>query len=190
MRRLTGVAFLFAAALSAQQVRIGGTVTDFTVNDLAGKESTFSQLRGPVTVIAFISTQCPISNAFNDRMNSLFREYSAKGVKFLFVNANANEPAPEVASHATRAGFAFPVFKDTGNRVADLFGAMSTPETYVIDARGVLRYHGYIDDSTNEARVKSHGLRAAIDAVLAGKAVAAPETKSFGCTIKRVRRTS
>ncbi|MEO8026279.1 MAG: redoxin, partial [Bryobacteraceae bacterium] len=60
----------------------------------------------------------------------------------------------------------------------------------VLDAHGVLRYHGAIDDSTNEARIKRQGLREALDALLAGKPVATPEIKAFGCVIKRVRKGS
>ena len=89
-----------------------------------------------------------------------------------------------------RAGFAFPVYRDPGDKVADRFGVLSTPETYVIDQTGKLRYHGRIDDAQNQARVHENSLRLAIDAVLSGGEVAAPETKAFGCTIKRPRKTS
>src|ERR1019366_10814640 len=114
----------------------------------------FSRLRGSTTVVAFISANCPVSNGFNDRMTALFNDYSARGVKFVFINSNANESAAEVAQHRQSAGFPFEVYRDPGNRAADLFGAMATPETYVIDSGGILRYHGYIEDSINEARVK------------------------------------
>jgi hypothetical protein len=60
----------------------------------------------------------------------------------------------------------------------------------VIDSTGTLVYHGQIDDSRNEQRVQQQGLRMALDAVLAGKPVGVAETKAFGCSIKRVRRTT
>ena len=74
--------------------------------------------------------------------------------------------------------------------VADRFGARYTPESFVIDGAGKVRYHGRIDDAQNPARVTRNSLRLAIDAVLAGREVAQPETKAFGCTIKRVRKAS
>src|SRR4029077_7468982 len=148
----------------------------------------FSALRGPVTVVTFISTQCPVSNGYNQRMNALFNDYSSKGVKFIFVNANQNERAGEVRQHAKNAGFVFPVYKDANNVVADRFGAEVTPENYVIDSSGAIRYHGSIDDSQNEARIRTRGLRLALDAVLAGKPVEIAETKAFGCSIKRARK--
>jgi peroxiredoxin len=190
MKRFAILTALLAVAASAQEFRVGSKVADFTVSDLKGNTVGFAGLRGAVTVVIFISTQCPISNAFNGRMNEIFQAYSAKGVKFVFVNSNSNESAEEVERHAASVGFVFPVYKDFNNVVANRFGAQSTPETYVVDQAGVMRYHGYIDDSTNEARVRNHGLKTALDDVLAGAPVPTPETKAFGCTIKRVRRTS
>ncbi|MGH9664125.1 MAG: hypothetical protein ACRD9L_06860, partial [Bryobacteraceae bacterium] len=106
------------------------------------------------------------------------------------IDSNANESPAEVAKHAKSVGFDFPVYKDFDNVVADRFGAQSTPETYVIDRDNVVRYHGYIDDSTDPARSGKHGLQMAIDAVLAGRPVQTGETKAFGCTIKRSERAS
>ena len=123
-------------------------------------------------------------------MIALFKDYSPKDARFIFVNANRSEPASEVREHSKRAGFPFPVYKDANNVVANRFGAEVTPENYVIDASGVIRYHGSIDDSQNEARVRTRGLRLALDALLAGKPVATAQTKAFGCTIKRVRKST
>jgi peroxiredoxin len=189
MRRAFGIGLMLSAsALFAQEFKVGSNVADFQVQDLDGKPVAFSALRGPVTVVTFISTQCPVSNGYNQRMNSLFHDYSSKGVKFIFVNANQNERAGEVRQHAKNAGFVFPVYKDANNVVADRFGAEVTPENYVIDSSGVIRYHGSIDDSQNEARIRTRGLRLALDAVLAGKPVEIAETKAFGCSIKRARK--
>ena len=163
---------------------------DLKLTDPQGQQVSIPTGTGDVTVVLFVSTICPVSNNYNTRMNDLYRDYTPKGVKFVFVNANQNESAPEIASHARQAGFAFPVYRDTDDKVADRFGAQSTPETYVIDGSGKLRYHGRIDDSQNQARVKQNSLRLAIDAVLTGGDVPTPETKAFGCTIKRARKAS
>lgn len=106
------------------------------------------------------------------------------------MNANRSEPASEVRQHAKRVGFTFPVYKDPDNVIADRFDAQVTPESYVIDSTGILRYHGSIDDDMNVARVHTQRLRQALDAVLAGKPVPSIETKAFGCTIKRVHKAS
>jgi peroxiredoxin len=176
---------LSASFLSAQEFKLGSKVTDFNVQDLDGKPVAFSALRGPITVVIFIATQCPVSNGYNQRMNAVYQDYTPKGVKFIFVNANRSEPASEVRDHARRVGFVFPVYKDANNVLADRFDAQVTPESYVIDSAGVIRYHGCIDDSQNESRIRTRGLRLALDAVLAGKPVELAQTKAFGCSIKR-----
>src|ERR1051325_1135515 len=175
--------FVSIPVVNGQEFRLGSPVSDFQVADLQGGSHAFSSLKGETTLVVFIATRCPVSNAYNQRMESLYKDYSQKGVKFVFVNANVNEPAKEVADHAKQVGFTFPVYKDSGN-VAWLFNAQVTPETYVIDKQGIIRYHGAIDDAQNEARVKKQSLRAALDEILAGKAVAVAETKAFGCTVK------
>jgi len=185
-----GAVLLFTAICPAQEFKLGGKVGDFMLRDLAGKEVAFSDLKGAVTVVTFISTICPISNAYDDRMNAVYRDYSSKGVKFVFVNSNSNEPAKMVEQHAKDVGFAFPVYKDAGNVVADRFGASVTPESYVIDSTGTIRYHGQIDDNRNEARVHLPVLRSALDAVMGSKPVEVQQTKAFGCTIKRARRAT
>jgi peroxiredoxin len=142
------------------------------------------------TVVIFVSTACPISNGYNDRMKAIYNQYSARGVHFVFINANNSESAAEVAEHAKAHGFPFAVYKDPTGAAADLFGAQVTPETFVMDKDGVMRYRGYVDDAVQEARVHNQGLRMALDAVLAGKEVPMAQTKAFGCTIKRRRRAS
>src|SRR5580704_14971328 len=181
---------LAVGILSAQEFKLGSHVSDFQVRDLDGKAVGFSSLKGPITVVTFVATQCPVSNSYNQRMSDLYKDYSAKNVKFIFVNANRSEPASEVREHAKRVGFPFPVYKDPDNILADRFDAQVTPESFVIDSSGVIRYHGSIDDSMNESRVHVRRLRAALDALLAGKPVLSTQTKAFGCTIKRVRRAS
>ena len=181
---------LSAGILGAQEFKLGSHVSDFQVRDLDGKAVAFSSLKGPVTVVTFIATQCPVSNSYNQRMTDLYKDYTARNVKFIFVNANRSEAAGEVRDHAKRVGFPFAVYKDPDNALADRFDAQVTPESFVIDNSGIIRYHGSIDDSMNESRVHTRPLRAALDALQAGKPVPSNETKAFGCTIKRVRKAS
>lgn len=192
MKRLLWLAIGTCLALAAfgQEFKLGSKVEDFTISDLKGDPVKFSSLKGDVTTVVFIATKCPISNDYNERMEAVYKDYAAKGAKFVFINANHSEPAAEVKEHAARHGFSFQVYKDKNNVVADRFGAQVTPEAFVIDKTGTIRYHGYIDDSRNPANIKYQGLRKALDAVLAGGAVEKTETKAFGCTIKRVSKAS
>jgi thiol-disulfide isomerase/thioredoxin len=181
---------LSAAFATAQGYKLGSHVGDFTVQDLKGHPVSSASLKGELTVVVFIATQCPVSNAYNERMNALYNEYKPKGVHFIFINSNSSEPAEEVAEHARAQAFAFPVYKDAGNVVADRFGAQVTPESFVVDSAGTLRYHGSIDDSQKPEGIHTQGLRLALDALISHATVEKPETKSFGCTIQRAKRTA
>jgi hypothetical protein len=86
-------------------------------------------------------------------------------------------------------GYDFPVYKDVDNVIADLLGATSTPDAFVIDRAGLVQYHGYIEDAPNPERAKNRGLRLAIEAVLNEKPVLNRETHSLGCAIRRVKHT-
>jgi hypothetical protein len=123
-------------------------------------------------------------------MKALYDEYTRQGVHFLFLNANNSEPAAVVAEHARSHGFDFPVYKDPNNVVADRFNAQATPETYVIDNSGTMRYHGSIDDSQDPSQIHHQWLRQALDEVIAGQPVEKAETKAFGCSIKRVKKAA
>ena len=188
MKRWALAALIASAPLRAEDARVGAKVPAFVFTSLDGAEEAVEA--AAVTVVTFFSARCPVSNDYNERMDRIYGDYRGRGVRFYFVDANVNEPAAELRVHAKQAGFRFPVFRDVGNAAADALGAELTPETFVIDSAGVLRYRGAIDDSRNPARVRASGLRAALDAVLAGAPVAKSETKAFGCTIKRAKRGS
>jgi len=167
-------------------VKLGATVEDFKLPDASGREHTLASLRGKAgTVIIFVSTRCPVSNMYNERMQRLAEDYRAKGIAVVGINSNAPEPADEIRQHASEKGLKFPILRDAGARIADRFGATRTPEAFFLDAQNRIVYHGALDNAQNPVMVNTHHLRNALDAVLAGKPVERPEVKAFGCTIKR-----
>ncbi len=175
------------AQAPAPKVEIGNTIENVQLTDLSGNSLSLYDFKGhPAVTIIFVSTRCPVSNAYNERMAALAKEYGSRGVQFIGINANRNEPPQEVSQHAREKGLNFLIVKDPGNRVADYLGASVTPEVYLLDANWVLRYHGRIDDSQEASGIRSQDARAGLDAVLAGQPVANSRTKAFGCTIKRV----
>jgi peroxiredoxin len=188
--RWAALAAAFSAGLFAQEAgEPGMKLAEFALQDLGGKTVSFGTA-GQITTVIFTSVQCPVSNAYNERMQALYKDYSGRGVHFVFVNANASESPSAVGQHAREHGFTFPVFKDENNQLADRLNAQVTPETYVFDKQGVLVYHGPIDDAQHPARISRRPLHDALDAVLAGKPVSVSESKAFGCSIKRVRKAS
>src|SRR5438874_3990604 len=151
---------------------IGTAIDDFKLPDADGAEHSLKSLMGKKgAVIIFIATKCPVSNAYNDRMEKVYEDYQAKGISVVGINANSTEPAAEVKSHAAEKGLKFAILKDDGNKIADRLGATKTPEVYLLDAKGKLAYHGRIDNSQKAEGITSNDLRVALDEMTAGKAV-------------------
>jgi len=187
---LLALVFVIAGVAFANEVptppAIGSTIEDFTLPDVNGGDRSLKSLAGKNgTVLLFIAVQCPVSNAYNERMEQLAQDYKAKGIAVIGINANAAEDADAVKSHAAEHKLSFPILKDPGNKIADKLGASVTPEAYFLDAKNKLVYHGRIDNSRNAAQVESSDLRNALDAALGGKPVEKTEARAFGCSIKR-----
>jgi len=165
---------------------IGATIEDFSLPDVDGTERSLKSLAGKKgTVLLFIAVQCPVSNAYNERMEKLAQDYKAKGVAVIGINSNVKEDAAAVKAHAAENKLSFAILKDPGNKIADKLGASVTPEAYFMDANNKLLYHGRIDNSRNADQIETSDLRNALDAALAGKTIEKTEAKAFGCTIKR-----
>jgi len=183
--------FVIAGAALAGEVpappAIGSTIDEFTLPDVDGAEHSLKSLAGKNgTVLIFIAVQCPVSNAYNERMAQLAADYKAKGINVVGINANVAEDAAAVKAHAQEHKLSFTILKDPGNKIADKLGASVTPETYFLDANNKLLYHGRIDNSRNPAQIETSDLRNALDAALNGKPIEKTEAKAFGCSIKRV----
>lgn len=171
---------------SPSGVAIGQTIADFKLPDISGKQHALSSLKGKNgTVLIFVSVQCPISNAYNERMEKLAQDYSARGISVIGINSNATESSDQAKHHAAENKLTFPILKDKGNKIADLLGAQHTPEAFFLDAQNKLVYHGRIDNARNPSTINSNDLRDALDATLAGKPVAKTYVRAFGCSIKR-----
>jgi peroxiredoxin len=183
---LAGLSVLACNAI-AEAPAIGAAAPDFQLATLDGKDfSLSSAAKGhKAVVLMWISTQCPYSNAYNAQMKDLANAYASKGVLFVGINSNKTEDSAAALAHAKSNGHTFPIVKDPNNKVADLYDARRTPEVYVIDPEGKLRYHGRITED-HENPASSPDLKNALDSFLTGKPIARTETKAFGCTIKRV----
>jgi peroxiredoxin len=183
---VTLIAIIIASFLQASETV--KKVENFTLEDYNGLKHSLSDYKSSkAIVLMFIATQCPVSNAYNERMVHLYKEYASKGVAFVGINANKQETVEEIKEHAKEHGFSFPVLKDNSNIVADKLAASVTPEIFVLNRKLEVLYHGRIDDSRRASDVKSEDLRNALNELLAGKPVAVAETKAFGCTIKRIK---
>ena len=187
---LMALVLMVAGVVFANEVpappAIGSTIEGFSLPDVDGTERSLKSLAGQKgTVLLFIAVQCPVSNAYNERMEKLAADYKAKGINVVGINSNVAEDGAACKAHAAENKLTFTILKDPGNKIADKLGASVTPEAYLLDASNKLVYHGRIDNSRNAANVETPDLRNALDAVVSGKAVEKSEAKAFGCSIKR-----
>jgi len=163
-------------------------VENFSLPDYNGQEHTLSDYKdSEAIVIMFIATECPVSNAYNSRMESIYSEYSKKGIAFLGINSNKAESVERIKEHAEENDLTFTILKDKNNVVADEMDASVTPEVYVMNSEFEILYHGRIDNSRDEDDVTSKDLENALNEILEGEPVSNGSTKAFGCTIKRVQ---
>src|SRR5438034_556572 len=154
--------FTLAQAVLAGGPAIGSAAPTFTLTTLDGKSFSLAEAARShkAVVVMFIATKCPYSNAYNDRMRDMAAAYEKKGVLFAGINSNKSEPAEEVISHARQHGLSFLLMKDPDNKVADLYEARHTPEVFVVDPEGKLRYHGRIDENYEDpSKVTSPDLK-------------------------------
>lgn len=195
MRQKSAVLFTVFAMLAfvvipttseAWDFAVGTTLENFSLPDTAGKTHSFNDLKGKNgAVIVFLSAQCPVVKAYNERISQIAADYASKGIAFIGINSNSTESLDWVKSNAAE-NYKFPVLIDKGNVFADKLGATVTPEVYYIDAKNVLRYHGAIDNDRSGKAITDNYLRAAFDASLSGKAIEKTKANAFGCSIKRV----
>ncbi len=164
-------------------------VENFSLKDYNGKEHNLSDFKNSkAIVLMFIATECPVSNAYNERMAKIANDYKNKNIAFLGINSNKEESIEDIKTHALENNFEFIILKDWENKIADKFSAAVTPEIFVLSTNYEILYHGRIDDNRREKDVKSNDLSNALNEILSGKEVSMKETKAFGCTIKRINK--
>jgi peroxiredoxin len=172
-------------------IKLGAKAVPFTLTGVDDKEHSLSDYKNKEAVaVIFSCNHCPYVKAWEDRMVQIQKEYGPKGVQLVAINANDTEKHPDdsfpkMKERAREKGFNFPYLIDTTQEVARTYGSERTPEIFLFDKNGTLRYHGAIDDNYEDPKaVKQQWFRSALDAVLAGKEPAIKETKAVGCTIK------
>lgn len=165
-------------------IETGVLAPDFELADLDNTVYHLSEWRGKIVVVNFWSAECP----WAERADHKLVEYAADWgdeVQLLSIASNANEEPDLLKNEYVDRGLQF-VLYDENQRVADLYGAMTTPHFFVIDRQGVLRYQGALNDVTFRQRTPTrHYLREAVDALLAGNQPEPAQTAPYGCAVVR-----
>lgn len=172
---------------------LGTPAPDFSLPDVVGgrtvSRADFDDRAA--LLVMFICRHCPFVRHVQQQLAALGRDYGARGVGIVAISANDATAAPDdapprLAEMAREQGFAFPLLHDETQQVARAYGATCTPDFFVFDAQRRLAYRGQLDDSRpgNGRPVSGEHLRAALDAVLAGRPAPAEQQPSIGCSIK------
>lgn len=141
-------------------IDISSVAPGFVLEDADGRE--WGPVGGSATVIVFTSEHCPYARAWHDRLVAVGDDYAAQGVRLGFVSTDDPE----------------------GQAVARSYGASVTPEVFLLDGDGKLRYRGAPDADHEDPSLEARWLRNALDTVLTGAPVAEAVTQSVGCSIK------
>jgi peroxiredoxin len=167
---------------------IGDQAPTFTLPDTEG--NTHEPGEAPATVVVFTCNHCPYALAWHDRIVGVARDYADRGVRVLAVNPNDADTYPRDSLQAMRArveGGEFegvPYLRDESQNVARAYGAKTTPDVFVLDAGGLLRYRGAPDADHDDPAQNAAFLRGALDEVLTGRDPDPVETPPVGCSIK------
>ncbi len=178
----------------------GAPAPDFQLEGVDGRKYSLQDFAAAkALVVVFTCNHCPTAQAYEERLKRLVIDYKSKGAAFVAISPNdensvrldelgytdLSDSFEEMKIRARDRQFNFPyLYEGDRTGVARAYGPTATPHVFLFDSARKLRYSGRIDDSEREPLVKVRDLRAALDAVLAGRPVATPQTKAFGCSIK------
>lgn len=184
---------------------IGARAPDFRLPGVDGKTYTLSSFSNArVLVVVFMCNHCPTSQAYEQRIIRLTRDYAGKGVSVVAINPNApgslrldelgysdvGDGFDDMKTRARQVGYNFPYLYDGATEIASRqYGPVSTPHLFIFDRQRRLRYDGRFDDTEDPSKTPhSNDARNAIDALLADREPPVTVTKTFGCSIKWIEK--
>src|SRR2546429_4360970 len=200
------IALLAAARISAADLHpvetlpLSAAARDFKLAGVDGKKHSLKDFKkAGILVIVFTCNHCPTAQYYEERLKQIVNDYKQKGVVLVAINPNdprsvrldelgytdLSDSFKEMKIRAKFKKFNFPYLYDGDKQeTARAYGPVATPHAFVFDKERKLRYVGRVDDSERPELVKTHDLRNAIDALLAGHEIDVTQTRTFGCSIK------
>ncbi len=183
---------------STMLLPLGAPAPDFTLpNTVTGKPVSLRDLgEKPALLVMFICNHCPFVKHIRSEIAALARDYQPRGVGVIAISSNditsySDDSPQRMAQEANDAGYSFPYLFDEDQSVAKAYKAACTPDFYLFDRNRRLAYRGQLDDSRPPGKsggtsvpLTGKDLRAALDAVLAGRPAPANQRPSIGCNIK------
>lgn len=178
--------------VTSTMLPLGTKAPTFSLPDPEGRAWSLDDFAdAPALLVMFLCNHCPYVRHVREQVATLVGEYQQRGVAAVAINPNDYEAYPDdspaqMAEDARTLGFTFPYLVDESQEVAKAYQAACTPDFFVFDDQRTLVYRGQLDDSRpgNDVPVTGRDLRAALDAVLEGRAPEGQQRPSMGCGIK------
>ena len=192
---IPALAMAAAFAVNVDPLPLGAPVPkpDLKMKDVSGKEISLQEVQTPKGLLVMFSCNtCPYVIKNQSRTYEVCKYALGSGLGVAVLNSNEAQRSEadsydDMKAYAKEQGYGWYYMVDQNSTLADAFGANRTPECFLFDGSGKLVYHGAIDDNPNDAgAVSRKHLRVAIDEVLGGKEVSVKESRSVGCSIKRL----
>lgn len=180
------------AATPSTMLPLGTKAPIFSLPDTTGKQVSLQTFSGaPALLVMFICNHCPFVKHLRSALAALGNDYLPQGVAIVAISSNDAEAYPadslaKMIEERDSAGYTFPYLYDETQEVAKAYRAACTPDFFLFDKNQHLVYRGQFDDSRpgNGLPVTGQDLRAALDAVVAGKPASTEQRPSIGCNIK------
>ncbi len=195
MRRSAALAIVALSVLTTTSVlaltpqstaKVGSPAPAFSLKDEAGKPHALSEYKGKIVVLEWTNPECPFVQRHYEAetMKKTHQEVGPE-VVWLAVDSTSDNTSEKSAAWRKAKGLEYPILQDVDGKVGKSYGAKTTPHLYVIDAKGVLRYAGAVDDDPRGiSKTPVNHVQSAVEAVKAGKPVAQPTTQPYGCSVK------
>lgn len=180
------------AATPSTMLELGTLMPPFRLPEIHGDFVSSSQFDGaPAVLVVFICPHCPFVRHIRSELARFGQDYQPKGLAIIAINSNDTVAFPQdgvegMQQEVRAVGYTFPYVRDDSQEVAKAYRAACTPDFFLFDGRRKLVYRGQLDSSRPGNGVPPSGsdLRAAADAVLAGRLPSADQKPSIGCNIK------
>ena len=171
------------------RLSVGDTAPTFTLPEARGGDVALDPSAAPATVVVFTANGCPYALAWHDRIQQVARDYAGRQVAVVQIVSNDETGHPEDSLESMRlrtvnGEIVGPYLRDADQEAVAAYGATATPEVFVLDAHGVVRYHGAPDADHSDPAANARWARDALDDVLAGRTVRRPQTSPAGCSTK------
>jgi thiol-disulfide isomerase/thioredoxin len=170
-------------------ISVGDKAPDFAgipaIENGEQKSLTLSDIKEDVVVVVFLANHCPVVRAYEDRVIDFTKDYKNKGVKVvgIAVSQASGDKLPGIKDYMSENKSNYIYGYDESQAVGKAYGAVATPQFFVLDKERKIRYTGALDDSQREDKVSKTYLRDAVDAVLKGETPAVEETQPKGCGV-------